>query len=576
MARSQSAGSEWTGGDVRRLAVADMIPTPDNPRVIDTKSGDFADLLNSVKGVGVQMPVLVRRHPEKKGKWDLRAGARRLAAARVAKLKTIPAIVRDLTDAEAFEMTFIENFGREDLTPVEEGRAVETLLEKYNDDVSAVAAKLGRSEKWVRLRARLKNLSPDWQKRISDPERSCSTWGIGHMELLARFPQKQQTQILKVYKDTYTMRVKINLSVAALNKWIASTMLHRLSAAPFDTEDATLLKNAPACGACKKRSACQGMLFITDKDEEKRRKHDQCLDVVCWDAKVIAAAQAKLVALEKEHKTVLLVSDKSHVNYHENQRTKETYGRGTDLTKNGYKTARSKADQVKAVPALLVDGPHAGTTRFVIPNSSDSGSCSAGSTKGKPTPLKARRTTLEKKRWSETLKLLHDAVLEITADNLPNPNDLVLHVAKLAAIFGTRRRCTNPGKIMIWTGGEGRAAEVLKGQFCPWEKLERLLSLEVTISLWLDVRHVLLERITYNGPITQLPDEYVAEAKSLAELCGVDIDPLYAKACETYKEPKGWAGLKANGTRKTAKATATAGTTKGTKSTKDGKKRKAD
>ena len=99
------------------VRTADCIPTPDNPRRIDVTGEAFQELVDSVRGQGVLVPVHVRAHPKRKGKWDLRAGERRLRAAQAAGLETIPAIVHDaMTDAEAFELTFTENFAREDLT----------------------------------------------------------------------------------------------------------------------------------------------------------------------------------------------------------------------------------------------------------------------------------------------------------------------------------------------------------------------------------------------------------------------------------------------------------------------------
>lgn len=103
---------------VRQIKVADLIPTKDNCRIINPKDKAFLALAEDISKNGVQIPVIARPHPTQEGKFDLRCGERRLLAAKLMKLETIPVMVYEkMTDEEAKHITFKENFNRADLTP---------------------------------------------------------------------------------------------------------------------------------------------------------------------------------------------------------------------------------------------------------------------------------------------------------------------------------------------------------------------------------------------------------------------------------------------------------------------------
>src|SRR3989304_3380650 len=97
------------------------VPSGNNPRTINVKSKSFEDLLGSVRAQGVVVPVHGRIHPMEAGKYEVLAGERRLVAATMAELKSIPAVSHgQISDEEAFEIMFIENFAREDLSVLEQ------------------------------------------------------------------------------------------------------------------------------------------------------------------------------------------------------------------------------------------------------------------------------------------------------------------------------------------------------------------------------------------------------------------------------------------------------------------------
>jgi ParB/RepB/Spo0J family partition protein len=136
------------------------ITVADNVR---SEVGDLSDLIASVKDVGVLEPVLVTRNGDG---FVLVIGQRRLAAAKAAGLKAIPAVVRDLEDVRRAELQLIENLHRLDLSPVEEGRAFHRLVEEFGYSQRQVATKVGRSQGHITKRLALLDLPEDVQAKV--------------------------------------------------------------------------------------------------------------------------------------------------------------------------------------------------------------------------------------------------------------------------------------------------------------------------------------------------------------------------------------------------------------------------
>lgn len=133
------------GETLLEVPVDQVRANPNQPR----KSFDSAmldELAASVKAAGVIQPVLVRRDA---GGYQLIAGERRWRAARQAGLATLPAIVRDVTDAEALELALIENLLREDLNPMEEAEAYQKLLADFGWTQEELARRIGKDRSTV-------------------------------------------------------------------------------------------------------------------------------------------------------------------------------------------------------------------------------------------------------------------------------------------------------------------------------------------------------------------------------------------------------------------------------------------
>ncbi len=139
---------------------------PDQPRLAfdETQLGELAA---SIAVHGVLQPIVVRALAD--GRWQLIAGERRLRAARIAGLETVPAVVRDEEGGEAsLELALIENLQREDLNPIETALAYRELIDRFGLTHEAVARQVGKSRVAISNALRLLDLAPETQQAIVD------------------------------------------------------------------------------------------------------------------------------------------------------------------------------------------------------------------------------------------------------------------------------------------------------------------------------------------------------------------------------------------------------------------------
>ena len=144
--------------ELAELPVDTIHANPRQPRKrFDAEAGH--GLADSVRAQGVVQPVLVRSRAA--GGYELIAGERRLRAARQAGLKAIPAVIRDADDRETLLLGLVENVARENLSPVEEARALAVLFDEFGLPLGDVAERVGRSKPAVSNRVRLLELPED-------------------------------------------------------------------------------------------------------------------------------------------------------------------------------------------------------------------------------------------------------------------------------------------------------------------------------------------------------------------------------------------------------------------------------
>jgi ParB family chromosome partitioning protein len=139
---------------VAEISLDEIAANPYQPR---TRMSDAAleDLRESIGARGVLQPVIVRR---KADGYELVAGERRLQAARLAELKTVPAIVKRVSDSEALEIALVENLQREDLNPIDEARGYRELINRFNLTQEDLAKKIARDRSTIANSLRLLKL----------------------------------------------------------------------------------------------------------------------------------------------------------------------------------------------------------------------------------------------------------------------------------------------------------------------------------------------------------------------------------------------------------------------------------
>ena len=284
-------------GEYRNLSIAILEESPSNPRKRFNEES-LKELAESFKSQGILQPLVVRAKSGDENKYEVVAGARRLRAAQLAELKTVPVRVVELNDAAAIEAQVVENLQREDIHPLEEAFGFRSLL-NLNDPnytVASLAARAGKSEAYVLGRIKLTELIPP----IADAFLA-DRITIGHALLIAKLPASQQQEAFNAsFRQMWTAQgnTQVLIPVRELASWIESNILLELSVAPFSKSDEALVPEAGSCANCPKRTGFNALLF---SDVRK----DSCTDPQCFRSKVDAHI-AK--ALEKKPELVQISS----------------------------------------------------------------------------------------------------------------------------------------------------------------------------------------------------------------------------------------------------------------------------
>ena len=158
-------------------------PNPYQPRKTFDKE-KLKELSESIKKHGIIQPLIVR----KKGlNYELVAGERRLRAAKLAKLQTVPVLVRDYDEKQMRELSLVENIQRHDLNPLEEAKAIQELMKQCSYTQAQAAERLGRSRAAVANLLRMLNLPEELQAMIADEKVTA-----GQMRPLSALTDREQ------------------------------------------------------------------------------------------------------------------------------------------------------------------------------------------------------------------------------------------------------------------------------------------------------------------------------------------------------------------------------------------------
>src|SRR5437588_4791072 len=142
--------------ELREILLEQIDANPYQTRGMQGREDSLNEMAESIRAHGVMQPIVVR--PSAGGRFQLIAGERRTRASRKAGKTSIPALVKEVSDQQALEMTIIENLQREDLNPMEQARAFERLAREFNMTQEQMAQRTGKDRTTIANYLRLLKL----------------------------------------------------------------------------------------------------------------------------------------------------------------------------------------------------------------------------------------------------------------------------------------------------------------------------------------------------------------------------------------------------------------------------------
>lgn len=187
---------------ILHLEFKDLKPGVYQPRR-DAAQKDIESLAQSIKTQGVVQPILVRRQGEC---YEILAGERRFHAAKMAGLKSIPAIVKSVDDSTALIMGLIENLQRENLNPLEEAEALDRLSQEFNLTHQEISEAIGKSRVSVSQALRLLHLHPEVKSMLQHGHIE-----VGHAKVLLGLSLEEQCRQAQIIREQgYSVRALEN------------------------------------------------------------------------------------------------------------------------------------------------------------------------------------------------------------------------------------------------------------------------------------------------------------------------------------------------------------------------------
>ena len=147
--------TNYDGDNMQEIDINVVKARADQPRSI-FREESLAELAGSIKEHGMLQPILVK--PDDQDGYEIIAGERRWRAARMAGLKSLPAIVKDIGEEEAAEISLIENLQRDDLTVVEEAKAYKKMMDRHDYTQESLSLRIGKSRSYIANTVRIMGL----------------------------------------------------------------------------------------------------------------------------------------------------------------------------------------------------------------------------------------------------------------------------------------------------------------------------------------------------------------------------------------------------------------------------------
>lgn len=192
------------------VKITKVEPNREQPRK-NFDEDSLLELADSIKQFGLLQPILVQ---DRKEYYEIIAGERRWRAAKLAGLKEVPVIIKNLSEQEIVEISLIENIQREDLNPIEEAQAYKKLLTEFNLKQDEVAERVSKSRTAVTNSMRLLKLCDEVQQMVIDDMIS-----TGHARAILSIdnPEDQYSIAQKIFDEKLSVR-DVEKLVKNLNK----------------------------------------------------------------------------------------------------------------------------------------------------------------------------------------------------------------------------------------------------------------------------------------------------------------------------------------------------------------------
>lgn len=206
--KDDSAGSEK--GSETLVKISSVEPNREQPRK-NFDEDALQELSDSIKQFGLLQPILVQ---DRQDHYEIIAGERRWRAAKIAGLKEVPVIIKNLDEREIVEISLIENIQRENLNPIEEAQAYKRLLTEFNLKQDEVAERVSKSRTAVTNSMRLLKLCDEVQQMVIDDMIS-----TGHARAILSIedPEQQYMIAQKIFDEKMSVR-DVEKFIKNLNK----------------------------------------------------------------------------------------------------------------------------------------------------------------------------------------------------------------------------------------------------------------------------------------------------------------------------------------------------------------------
>jgi len=497
------------------VPVGALVPNRDNPK---GRAADPGSLVSSLRDVGMIHPIPVVAAG---AKYELLAGHRRLAAAKALGWKKVPVVVHPPLGgkSEALLRMLAENEVRQDLEPLEGAQLVQKLLGEVEGGTHERVAKvLGRSVKWVARRANLLSLCPEARKAAE--KGVLKKWPPLWLEELALLDPSAQRSLLK------RGPLRFVESYGDLTRFLGE-QLKALRHAPWELDDATLLKRAGACSTCPKTSCARPGLFNGFSDPSDLSKA-LCTDVTCWSAKHGAWLSSRVTQVRMKHRDqeveLLHGSPDGLPTRARSEAFRTSRLQGQPVQRHAW---HPKSKKKGGKPGVVVTGKRTGDLVYFARGAGRTAPRSGAEPKRKS--VAEKRMALKHKRARHVItKLWHHA---------QKPLDLATALDRLAERRGIT---THPNQDhllleLLAAVGTGDIAADLKLKAFPTDALRS--------ELWGVVQEqisVAIGLVSSNAQNWKTGSAQLKDLQHLADLLGFNVETALSEAAEELPEPRSW------------------------------------